>query len=320
MQTLGPRIGLASLAIQQRQPEIFLVAGIGAGVASAVMLAKAHNKSEETFDEVFDGIEAVRDFVAVNNNAAGDVPSDWHEITPAEERKLLLPLYMMAGQRAIILYGPSVLMGVASIAFLLASHSNLQRRNRALISAVALIERGFAQYRKRVVDEIGADADTRFYYGAEARARTTVEIGPDGKKKKRKTTENHIPEKVSPMIYQRIFDETNKNWSNMDDMNEFFLKATERSFNDRLTIKGWLTLNSVYEALGFEASPEGAVVGWSKNVPGDGFVSFGIDHDINMREGDFRFLLDFNVHGVILNNIGTSRTDTELTMVNLGAG
>lgn len=318
--TLGPRVGLASLAIKEHQPEIFLAAGIGAGIASTVMLAKAHRKSEAVFEGVLGEIESVNEYVEEHNADAteenerlvrvanADPPQPvTHQrslITPEEERKLLFPLYLESGKRAVILYGPSVLMGIASIALILASHSSLRRRNRALISTIALIERGFNEYRKRVRDELGEEADDRFYYGAEARSVNTVTVGEDGKKKKKKEKKNHIPEEVSPIMYQRVFDETNQNWSNTGDMNEFFLKATERYSNDRLTIKGWITLNSIYESLGFEASPYGAVVGWSKNVPGDDYISFGIDHDINMREGDTRFVLDFNVNGVILDHIG----------------
>ncbi len=310
---VGPRVGLAGLAVKKHTPELCLVAGITAGVASAVMLAKAHKKSEETFSTVVFAIESAHEYIDESNalseetNAKAeriDVDDRRRVISPTEERKMLLPLYIEGARRAAILYGPSLLMGVASVALILASHKTLQRRNRALISVVALLERGFAQYRSRVRDELGQEADDRFYFGAEARSVTTVTVGEDGKKKKKKETNNHIPEEVSPIMYQRTFDRTNQNWSNTGDMNQFFLKANERSFNDRLEIKGWITLNSVYESLGFEASPYGAVVGWSKNVPGDEYISFGIDHDINMRDGDERFVLDFNVNGVILDHIG----------------
>ncbi len=306
LRAVSPRVGLVGLAVKEHQPEIFLAAGVGTGIASAVMLAKAHKKSEETFDDVAGEIEAVRNYVNDNNGVVesdGSVPNDWEEITPAEERQLLLPLYVETSKRAVILYGPSILMGAGALALILASHKSLQTRNRALIATVGLLERGFNEYRKRVRDEMGVEADERFYYGAEARSVTTVEM-KDGKKKKRKETKNHIPEEYSPIMYQRTFDETNQNWSNMDDKNDFFLHMVERYMNDQFTIKGWMILNDVYKALGFKETPEGAVVGWSKNVEGDEFISIGLDNDINMREGDTRFILDFNVNGVIFNHIG----------------
>lgn len=303
MKAVGPRVGLATLALKQHAPEIYLGAGVGAGVAAAVMLAKAHKESEETFQPISAGIESVHDYVVVNNTEDGS-EEDFPFISPADERKMLVPFYIEGGRRAAVLYGPSVIMGIGALALILASHKSLRSRNRALIATVGVLERAFSQYRKRVVSEMGEEADTRFYYGAEARTVTTVTVGKDGKKKKKKESENHISETPDPIMYQRLFDETNRNWSNMDDMSEFFLRSTERYMNDILAIKGWVLLNTAYEALGFEASPEGAVVGWSRNVPGDEFISFGIDHDINMRESDDRYILDFNVSGVILDHIG----------------
>ena len=69
-----------------------------------------------------------------------------------------------------------------------------------------------------------------------------------------------------------------------------------------------LFLNEVYDMIGFEHTPEGAVAGWVKDN-GDGFVSFGLD-DVN-NESARRFvngednvvLLDFNVDGIIFDKI-----------------
>lgn len=306
-EAVGPRLGMLGLTVKEKQPEIFLTAGIVTGIGAAVMFARAHKKSEEVFQDVQGQIEATRDYVDDNNSVvrnSGDIPDTWDEIPPAEERKMLFPLYVEASKRATILYGPSVLMGIASVALILASHKSLQRRNRALVATATLLERSFNIYRKRVRAEMGEEADERFYYGADARKVNTVTIGEDGKKKKKKETKNHIPEDYDPIMYQRIFDNTNQNWNPIDEMSLFFLKMVEEYSNNKYTIRGWMTLNEVYKDLGFVESPEGAVVGWSKNVPGDGFISFNIDSDINQREGDERYVLDFNVDGLILNHIG----------------
>ena len=87
-------------------------------------------------------------------------------------------------------------------------------------------------------------------------------------------------------------------------MAEFFLRAVQSQMNDLYDINGYLLLNTVYRALGFAETPEGAVVGWSRHVPGDDFISIGLDSDINQREGDDRWLLDFNVNGSVFEYIG----------------
>lgn len=316
---LGPKIGLAGLTVKNYAPELYLVGAIGTGVASAVMLAKAHKKSEEVFKDVVNDIHEIREDVARSNdlsvetNEKADVmdvvsndPTNYRRrlISRREEQRLLTPLYMDATRRAVILYGPAMLMGISSIALLMASHGTLRGRNRALLSALTLFERGFAEYRKRVVDEYGEEVDERFYYGADPRRITTLTKDKDGKSKKKKSIKNHIPETPSPMIYSRTFDETNRNWSPDSDMSDFFLRAVQTQMNDTLYIQGYVMLNTVYKALGFEESPEGAVVGWSKKAPGDDFISFGMENDINQRPGDNRWILDFNVNGVVFERIG----------------
>lgn len=217
---------------------------------------------------------------------------------------MLVPLYLEFCRRGLILYGPGLMLGVTSLALILSSHGLLRRRNKALLSAFGIVSQGFAVYRQRVVGELGEEADERFYYGAEARKVTTLEIDEDGKKKKTKSIKNHIPDEPDPIMYQRTFDHTMPMWNADPDLNEFFLQITQQHFDDWLKIKGYVLLNEVYTALGFDESPEGAVVGWSTNVPGDDYVSFGLDNDINKREGDPRWVLDFNVNGVVFDTIG----------------
>ena len=313
---ISPRIGLAGLTVKGYAPELYLAGAIGTGVAAAVMLAKAHKRSDEVFEEVAEEIEAVRAYVAETNVQFGQAQNDVkngsfsveenipESISKAEERKMLAPYYMEATRQAVILYGPAVLMGISSIALILASRSVMRGRNQALMSALALFERGFATYRKRVVDELGEEADERFYFGADARKITTLTKDKDGKSKKKKSTKNHIPEAPTPMIYSRMFDETNRNWVPDSDMSDYFLRAVQQQMNDHLYLRGYVLLNTAYDALGFEESPEGAVVGWSEKAPGDDYVSFGLDNDINQRPGDNRWILDFNVNGVVFERIG----------------
>ena len=299
MGALGPRVGNLRLSVVQKTPELYLISGLVTGAASAIMLAKAHKKAEGVFEEVIEEIEGVRGYIE------GEKKKYETPFPKSTEAKMLMPHVLEGGRQAAVLYGPAVLMAMSSVAFILASHGSLQKRNKALMGTVALIERGFREYRKRVVDEYGEDAEQRLYYGAEGRNVATVEIDPEtGKKKKKRSKKNHIPETVSPIIYQRVFDETNINWSPDPDLNDFFLRSTQTQMNDWYDIKGHVVLNDVYRALGFAESPEGCVVGWSKAVPGDGYIVFGLDSDINLREGDNRKILDFNVSGVVYDRVG----------------
>jgi hypothetical protein len=55
--TLFRRYGDASLYATRHSPELLLFSGLATGIASAIMLAKAHRRSEEEFADLRAGIE-----------------------------------------------------------------------------------------------------------------------------------------------------------------------------------------------------------------------------------------------------------------------
>lgn len=277
-------------------PEVMLAGGITAGVLSVIMIAKAHRETDGWKENLEERLAAYREIIQEDIDEGIEV--DEREIRKGEAR-----IYASAGGYLLKAYGRGVLVGVGAIALVMASHGLMKNRLSAVLSLATLLESSFEEYRNKVKDEYGEEADQRLYYGAEARDVVTLETNEDGKKKKRKSKKNHLPEEYDSRMYSRVFEETNINWFNDPSKNEYFLRALEQWANDRLYLRGALVLNDVYTQLGFEPTPFGAVVGWTKDG-GDGYVSFGLDSDLNAREGDDRWLLDFNVEGVMYNKIG----------------
>lgn len=301
---VAPMVGNTSLFFQRNAPELYLAGGIVTGISAAVLFARAHKRSDDVLDDIRGQIEAAKAMVYEENVEA--VEKTGHElISQVDEQKMLAPLYRDFAVDLVKLYGPAFVMGATSIALLLTGHGVLRNRNRALVSTVALVERGFATYRARVVEELGAEADERFYYGAEQRDVVTIEEGKDGKTKKKRSKRNHIAEMPAAILYGRVFDSTTTpRWSPDRDRNEFFLRSSQDTMNHKLKIDGHVFLNDVYKELGFKRTAVGAVVGWCNDLPGgDGVVSFGLDKSINLDEGDNRWMLDFNVQGNILDGL-----------------
>ncbi len=296
-----PKVGIAELAMRRHAPEIYLGGGITTGILSVILIAKAHKKSEEVFANVSEGIELINEAVWENN----ETTDESLYIDESQRRKMVAPLYIEAVRRGVILYGPGIAMGFTSLGLILTSHGILRGRNKSLVATIGVVQQGFAAYRKRVIEEQGEDADERFYYGLEARKYTEQYTDEEGKKKKRKTTRNHMSENPTPAMYQRLFDENNVNWHPDPDLSEYYILSIQTWAQDQLVLRGYILLNDIYKNLGLPESPEGAVVGWAKDVPGDGFVDFGLDKPFN-EEGrrNNKFLLDFNVHGPILDVIG----------------
>lgn len=99
----------------------------------------------------------------------------------------------------------------------------------------------------------------------------------------------------------RVFDHQNIHWRQDRELNKMFLEANERWVNDMLHLKGYILLNEVYRALGFNETSEGAVLGWSMKVCDDNQIAF-----IGL-EKDNRWFLEFTVNGVIVDLIGDKK-------------
>ena len=114
-------------------------------------------------------------------------------------------------------------------------------------------------------------------------------------------------------MYARIFDELNDNWEKDAELNLFFINGQLNYWNHILQTKGYVFLNEVYEALGFNPTKAGQHVGWyydAKNPKADNYIDFGI-YDVNRRDAsefvngmERSVILDFNVQGPIDSLIG----------------
>lgn len=310
---LGPRVGLAGLLVKKYSPEVFLVGGLVAGASSAVMLAKAHKKSDDVLGGILEEAKQMREafeennfyFDAIASDETAEYPEDAHYYTKAEQRQLLLPVYLEFVKEAAILYGPAILMGFGAIFMIVRGHGIMQNRNKAIMSGFMLVQQAFEKYRERVREELGEEGDNRFLYGLEKRNLTEITVGKDGKKHREKRTKDVLPEKLDPSMYQRVFDRTNQNFRESPEMNAFWLGVAQQTMQDTLDRDGFVFLNDVYELLGFDKTPEGQVVGWSLAAPGDDFIYFGLDEH-NRTRPDGSILLDFNVNGPVFEYIGLS--------------
>lgn len=109
--------------------------------------------------------------------------------------------------------------------------------------------------------------------------------------------------------YAKIFDDACPGWSTDPEMNKHFLLTQQNFANEKLRYQGYLFLNDVYTMLGMSRTKAGQIVGWiydEKNPRGDNYVDFDLysQHNIRFINGLAReAILDFNVDGVILDNI-----------------
>lgn len=297
-------IGRTGLKFKKHSPEILVVVGVAGVVTSAVMACKATTKLDSILEEPKEKIDAIHEGMET-----GEIKGV--EYTEEDGKKDLAIVYAHTAVDIAKLYGPAVILGAVSIGCILTSHRILRKRNIAIAAAYATVDRGFKEYRGRVVERFGEELDKELKYNIKAKEieeKVTDENGEEKIVKKTVQTadiDNHS-------IYARFFDETCTGWTRNAEDNLTFLICQQTHANKRLQLEGYLFLNDVYEMLGLQKSKAGQVIGWvydEKHPVGSNYIDFGIYDIHDERKRDFvngyekSILLDFNVDGNILEYI-----------------
>lgn len=295
----------AGLQIKKHSPEILMGAGIVGTVASTVLACKATTKVGEILDETKATTAIIHDGMEKGN-------INGQEYTQDDGKKDLTIVYAQTGVQLLKLYAPAIVLGALSITSIVAGHTILKKRNIALAAAYTVVDKGFKDYRKNVVERFGKEIDKELRYNIKAKEFETETVDEKGKKKVKKEVVDVINDNSNISLYAKFFDETSSQYTKDAGYNLMFLRMQQECANEMLRSRGHLFLNEVYDLLGMKREPWGQVVGWvydEKNPVGDNYVDFGI-YNIN-RESNRLFvngyekaiLLDFNVDGDVHNLI-----------------
>lgn len=300
MTTVSSSFNKMGFKLKKHSPEILVVAGVIGTVASAVMACKATTKVSEILEKTKEDIDSIHD--CADNESLED------EYTPEDAKKDLAIVYIQTGVKLTKLYAPAVALGVLSLGSILASNNILRKRNVALAAAYATVDKGFKEYRNRVVERFGEEVERELRHNIKAKKIDTIVVDENGKEKKVKETIQVADKLNAYSDYARFFDDGCKGWEKDSEYNLMFVKAQQQYANDLLKANGHLFLNEVYDMLGIPRTKAGQVVGWvynNENPVGDNYVDFGI-YDLHREKvRDFvngyerTILLDFNVDGNI---------------------
>lgn len=162
-------------------------------------------------------------------------------------------------------YIPAVVVGVSTITCIFGANALNKRQKAALMSAYALLDSSYKEYKSKVVD----------LYGEEADSRVIEEIAKD-----KYTGDDESNDNDSVLFYDefsgRYFESTNAK----------VLKA-EYKINKKISDHGGVCLNDFYRVLGLEPTKYGDRLGWSVN-----------DLPLDFRHE--KFILDDGLEGCII--------------------
>ena len=299
--TKASRIMLKSkMELKKHSPEILTAAGIITGIAAAVIACKQTIKATEIIQDAQNSLKDIEDVKTLVEHGE----AEYTEEDEANDRKTIA---IQTTVNIAKTYALPVALGVVSITCILASNHILKKRNAALAAAFSALSTDFANYRKRVVDKYGKEADFMLKNGLEKQLVAHQIIDPEtGEvKEEQKEVLTYSGDKLSQ--YARIFDEVSSTqWTPSADHNRAFLLMEQNFFNERIKTRGYIFLNEVYERLGFRPTKAGSVVGWVYKNADFEPIDFGIFTAHTQKAADFlngdepSIILDFNVQGDIL--------------------
>lgn len=288
---------LSKIRAEVNKPELLIGVGAAAILIGVYEACKSTLDLEEEVNNLTENVNAIKD-AWVEDDAYPD----------KEYRKDLAFAYSRGMMRIGGLYlkpAGYIFFGYACI---FKANNIMRARNVALAAAYNTLSDKYEEYRNRVREEYGEEADEHFYYGTEkSTADLEVVDCKTGRKKKVKDAKVLSVDKFTS-IYARAFDtETSYLASPSWEYNKTWLEMKEAEANNILTLRGYLFLDEVYRMLGYEDTMAAHQVGWMKNGSGDGYVSFNISTywaPNATTTADKVIITDFNVDGEILTKLG----------------
>lgn len=221
--------------MKHNSPTILTCVGAIGVVTTSVMTAKATTKASKVLEN------------------AKEIKGD--ELTNKEKIKIAGPLYI-----------PTILVGTATISCIFGSNYLNKRRQAALVSAYTILDNSFKEYKNKVSELYGNDANTMV---KESIAKDTY--------KKNKIELREKSDNKDAMLF---FDEYSNRyfWKTMDEV-----KEAEYHLNRNFALRGYADLNEFYEFLHLEPTAYGAEVGWSMEAGGVFYGYSWVDfyHDLH---------------------------------------
>lgn len=192
-------------------------------------------------------------------------------------------------------YGPAIGVEATGIVLQTISHKSLKNQVGSLAASLTANAAAFAQYRQRVIDDMGAEKDEEYLMGKVKE----VVMNEDGTE-----VETTLPATIPQHSF--LFDESNPNWEKGVGANLDFLENHLLWLNQRLWTEGVLFENDIRRDIGADIDPD--ALDWGITAVDDEgnrqYISFGIERDTErakaFRSGAERsFLITLNVEPCI---------------------
>lgn len=298
------------LRAQEAAPKLMIFGGVGLIIAAGVWACKkTRNELDEVLEQHREQLKELREVREDIKNGKEVKLVDGTVFTEDRLKKHVAYTYWQTFLRLCKVYGLPVAMAVCGITSVCFGAKIIDDRRIAAAAETYAVSEAYKQYRSRVKEEIGEEAEERLFKNARREIVSQETTDPETGEMKTETKPELIAsrDKTDLDVYTYIFDECNapNSWSKHPGYNYQFLIGMQHNANEYLRSHGVITLYEVLKSLGMRDIPADAItLGWMIDNPtgyGDGFVDFGItklDGDVGFyRGGTPDYKLIFNCDG-----------------------
>ena len=255
---IGGALKVAGHHLREVRPEIMLGVGAIGVLVGTIMACKKTKEAEPIIDNAKERKEEL-DYI--RNNAQAEEKPGFKEY---------VRVYARAGYELVKVYWRSALVWVGGIVCIFGSHGEMRSRNAKLITETVGLSRLIATYRAAVREKLGEEVEKELFFGVEEADIEYEETDPaTGEVKKTKTKGKVFKNSQSGSMYARNFTPRTSDEFDVRSYADFFLDARIVELNKKLKMVPFITLNEVYDALGFKPGEgkcaDGMTVGWVWN-------------------------------------------------------
>lgn len=243
--------------LREVRPEIML--GVGAvSVLAGTILACA--RTEHAHPIISHTKERIDELNFVKENTQAEEKPGFKEYTR---------VYARAGFELTKIYALPVALWGGGMLCIFGSHGEMRSRNAKLLANSVALKKLFDEYRTMVKEKLGEKAERDLYFGATEEEVEIEEKDPTTGEVRKRKTKSKVFRKQPGSMYARNFTAKTSDEFDVRSYAEFFLDAKINSLNSRLRLEPFITLNEVYDELGFKPGegkcPDGMTVGWVWN-------------------------------------------------------
>lgn len=327
-------------------PKILMTAGIISIAGGTVLACKQTLKVEEIIDDHNEILKRNKEFYE-QSEKVHEYDGEERSYTEQQLKKDNTKAYIRTTGKLMKNYSIPVALIGGGIVCCVSSHNILNTRYLTALAAYDALGKKFSEYRQRVIEDYGPEADELYRYGI-GKKETLVETKTKNGNVKKKLETEYYPRPNGLSEFAVIFgpdysanairprDYAGDGYSRntiaaIRQKNLEFVRNVQAECNKKLRREGHLFLNDVYRMLGMMFPTEGggytsdracgAINGWiwiedseGRYIgPGDGGVDFGIfDLDDERKQAfvdgfEDNIWLDFNCDGIMYDLIGDFR-------------